>query len=103
METRFQVFLSSTYADLREERTRVIQALLELDCIPSGMEHFPATDEEQFEFIKRVIDVCDYYVVIIGGDMEHLQRKVSPIQKGNMHMLWIRTSQYVGFCMQNLK
>lgn len=33
---------------LREERTEVIQALLELDCIPSGMELFPAGDDEQW-------------------------------------------------------
>lgn len=40
---------------------------MELDCIPAGMELFPATDEEQFEFIKRIIDDCDYYLLIIGG------------------------------------
>ena len=67
MEKRYQVFVSSTYADLREERSKVIQALMELDCIPAGMELFPAADEEQFEFIKRVIDDCDYYLLIIGG------------------------------------
>jgi hypothetical protein len=31
------------------------------------MELFPAADEEQFEFIKRVINDCDYYLVVIGG------------------------------------
>ena len=31
------------------------------------MELFPATDDEQFEFIKRIIDDCDYYVVIVAG------------------------------------
>jgi hypothetical protein len=67
MEKRYQVFLSSTYADLREERQRVIQTLMEMDCIPSGMELFPAADEEQWEFIKKVIDDCDYYLLIIGG------------------------------------
>lgn len=67
MDKRYQVFISSTYADLKEERRRVIQTVMELDCIPAGMELFPATDEEQFEFIKRVIDDCDYYLVIIGG------------------------------------
>lgn len=67
MEKRYQVFVSSTYADLKEERQKVIQALMELDCIPAGMELFPAADEEQFEFIKRVIDDCDYYLLIIGG------------------------------------
>lgn len=50
-----------------EERSRVIQTIMEMDCIPSGMELFPAMDEEQFEFIKHVIDDCDYYLLIIGG------------------------------------
>ena len=40
---------------------------MELDCIPSGMELFPAMDEEQWQFIKKVIDDCDYYLLIIGG------------------------------------
>ncbi|MEM6333689.1 MAG: DUF4062 domain-containing protein [Planctomycetota bacterium] len=67
MEKRYQVFVSSTYADLKDERQKVTQTLMEMDCIPAGMELFPAFDEEQFEFIKRVIDDCDYYVLIIGG------------------------------------
>jgi hypothetical protein len=67
MSKRYQVFVSSTYADLKEERRRVIQTLMEMDCIPAGMELFPAADEEQFEFIKRIIDDCDYYLLIIGG------------------------------------
>jgi uncharacterized protein YegP (UPF0339 family) len=67
MNKRYQVFVSSTYADLKEERTKVIQTIMELDCIPAGMEIFPAIDEEQFEFIKKIIDDCDYYVLIIGG------------------------------------
>jgi hypothetical protein len=36
------------------------------DCIPSGMEAFVAADIEQFEVIKKVIDLCDYYILIIG-------------------------------------
>lgn len=59
--------MSSTYADLKNERQHVIQALMEMDCIPAGMELFPAADEEQWEFIKSVIDDCDYYLLIIGG------------------------------------
>jgi len=49
---KYQVFVSSTFADLKEERAKVIQTLMELDCIPAGMELFPAIDEEQFNFIK---------------------------------------------------
>lgn len=67
VERRYQVFVSSTFLDLVEERKEVMQALLELDCIPSGMELFQAADEDQWSLIKRVIDDCDYYLVIIGG------------------------------------
>ncbi|MFR1052417.1 MAG: DUF4062 domain-containing protein [Lachnospirales bacterium] len=67
MDKRFQVFVSSTYEDLQEERREVMQALLELDCIPAGMELFPASNEDQWSLIKRVIDDSDYYIVIIGG------------------------------------
>lgn len=67
MDKRYQVFVSSTYADLKQERQHVLQALMEMDCIPAGMELFPAADEEQWEFIKKVIDDCDYYLLIIGG------------------------------------
>jgi hypothetical protein len=67
MNRRYQVFVSSTYEDLREERQEVMHALLELDCIPSGMELFPATSDDQWTLIRKVIDDCDYYVAIIGG------------------------------------
>lgn len=67
MEKRYQVFVSSTYEDLHEERQEVMHALLELDCIPAGMELFPAASEDQWSLIKRVIDDCDYYIVISAG------------------------------------
>jgi len=67
MDKRYQVFVSSTFKDLEEERQEVMHALLELDCIPAGMELFPAANETQWNLIKRVIDDCDYYVLILGG------------------------------------
>jgi hypothetical protein len=67
MEKKYQVFVSSTYKDLSEERQEVMQALLELDCIPIGMELFPAADDDQWTLIKRLIDDCDYYILIVGG------------------------------------
>lgn len=67
MEKRYQVFVSSTFRDLEEERQEVMHALLELDCIPSGMELFPAANETQWNLIKKVIDDFDYYVLILGG------------------------------------
>jgi hypothetical protein len=67
MDKRYQVFISSTFADLTEERGRVQQAVLALNCIPAGMELYPAIAEDQFEFTKKIIDDCDYYLLIIGG------------------------------------
>jgi Domain of unknown function (DUF4062) len=67
MDTRYQVFISSTYTDLREERQAVLSALLQLNAIPAGMELFPAADENAWSLISRVIDECDYYLLLIGG------------------------------------
>jgi Domain of unknown function (DUF4062) len=67
MQKVYQVFVSSTYADLTEERRRVSETLAKAGFIPAGMELFPAADQRQLDFIKRVIDRCDYYVVIVGG------------------------------------
>jgi len=47
--------------------TYIEEALAKAGYISSGMELFPATDQQQLEFIKLVIDRCDYYVVIVGG------------------------------------
>lgn len=63
---KYQVFISSTYADLTEERKKILDVLFMADCIPAGMEAFVAADTEQFEVIKKVINLCDYYVLIIG-------------------------------------
>jgi hypothetical protein len=66
-EIIYSVFVSSTFEDLREERSEVQKALLKLKCFPIGMEVFPSADDDTLEFIKRQIDEADYYVVIIAG------------------------------------
>lgn len=67
MDRRHQVFISSTFADLKDERKEIIQTLLEMDCIPAGMEMFPAANEDQLTLIQGVIDECDYYLIVVGG------------------------------------
>ncbi|UNK69415.1 DUF4062 domain-containing protein [Microbacterium sp. H1-D42] len=67
MDKRYQVFISSTFVDLVNERREVMQALLELDCMPAGMELFPAGNDDQWTLIKGVIEQSDYYLVILGG------------------------------------
>ncbi|MDO5324491.1 MAG: DUF4062 domain-containing protein [Clostridia bacterium] len=64
---KYQVFVSSTYTDLKEERLAVTQCLLDNDCIPVGMEQFPAIGMSQMEYIEKMLDDCDYYLLILAG------------------------------------
>lgn len=66
-EKKFQVFISSTYEDLKEERAAVSQTLLDLGCIPVGMEQFPASGMSQMDYIKKMLETCDYYILILAG------------------------------------
>lgn len=66
MSVKYQIFVSSTFEDLREERRKVIEAILNLGHIPVGMEVFQASDESQWAHIQRRIEQCDYYVVIVA-------------------------------------
>ena len=67
MDKKYQVFVSSTYEDLQEERKAVMESLLQMNCFPVGMEYFNASDESQWDVIKQLIDECDYYVLIVAG------------------------------------
>ena len=67
MKKKYQVFVSSTYSDLKEERVAVMQCLLEMNCIPVGMEQFPASNMNQMDYIRMMLDDCDYYVLILAG------------------------------------
>lgn len=66
MNKKYQVFISSTYQDLKDEREQAIKAVLEMGHIPVGMEMFSAGDEEQWQLIARQIESTDYYVIIVG-------------------------------------
>lgn len=74
---KYQIFVSSTYEDLKDERAQVIKAILEMGHIPVGMEMFSAADEEQWKQIQRQIDDCDYYVVIVAHRYGSIYKKVS--------------------------
>lgn len=67
MDKRYQIFVSSTFEDLKDERKKIIEAILNFNHIPAGMEMFTASNDEQFEYIKKILKTCDYYVLIVGG------------------------------------
>lgn len=67
LEKKYQIFISSTYTDLQEERTKVRDAILSMMHFPVGMELFGTTDEESWKIIADTIDSSDYYILIIGN------------------------------------
>jgi hypothetical protein len=64
---RYDVFLSSTWNDFKEVRPLITEALQKEGFVPRGMEQFPAMTDEVFEYIKKVINECSYYVVASGS------------------------------------
>lgn len=67
MEKRYQIFISSTFTDLQEERQAILKSILEMGHIPAGMELFPASDDTAWQLIQEVINASDYYVIVIAG------------------------------------
>jgi nucleoside 2-deoxyribosyltransferase len=72
---RLQVFVSSTFSDLREERQAAVEAILYAGHIPAGMELFTAGDESQMEVIKQWIDESDVYLLILAGRYGSIESK----------------------------
>jgi hypothetical protein len=67
MVKKYQVFVSSTYEDLKKERDAVSEALRNNRYIVSSMETFPASHTKKGDVIQREIEESDYLVVIIAG------------------------------------
>jgi hypothetical protein len=72
---RLQVFVSSTFSDLRDERQAAVEAILTAGHIPAGMELFTSGDESQMEVIKQWIDESDVYLLILGGRYGSVEAK----------------------------
>lgn len=77
MKRKLQVFVSSTYTDLLEERQAAVSAILKAGHIPAGMELFTAGDKSQLDTIYRWIDESDVYMLILGGRYGSLDPKTN--------------------------
>lgn len=66
MKNKLQIFVSSTYLDLIEERQIAVEAILEAGHIPAGMELFRAGETIKGT-IQKWIDDSDVYMLILGG------------------------------------
>jgi hypothetical protein len=74
-DKKLQVFISSTFIDLKEERQAAVEAILSSGHIPAGMELFSAGDESQMTVIERWIDESDVYLLILGGRYGSIDKK----------------------------
>ena len=63
---RYEIFISSTFEDLKKERGIVINEINKMGHIPIAMELFYAENKAPWEVIKEKIMSCDYYILIIS-------------------------------------
>ena len=75
MNKKLQVFVSSTYTDLIEERQAAVQAILDAGHIPAGMELFKA-GKSQMKTIRKWIDDSDVYMLIQNLNINMLFLKI---------------------------
>lgn len=88
MKKKLQVFISSTYEDMKLERQKAVEAILAAGHIPAGMELFASENAEQWAVIQRWIRESDVFLILLGGRMEALSRLVKrAIPTENMNML----------------
>ena len=64
---KLQVFVSSTYEDLKVERQKAVEAILAAGHIPAGMELFASESTEQWNVIERWINASDVFLILLGG------------------------------------
>ena len=66
MQKKYQIFISSTYEDLKDERKKVQDTILRMYHFPIGMEMFSAGNVDQWKVIRETIDSSDYYILLVG-------------------------------------
>ena len=67
LNKKLQVFVSSTYLDLIQERQKAVEGILRAKHIPAGMELFIPSDKSQWSIIQEWIKNSDLLLLILGG------------------------------------
>ena len=65
-ERKYQVFISSTFRDLSDQRRMVMNAVVDRGHMPIALERFPATDNAVPSVINKSIAASQIYIVILG-------------------------------------
>jgi hypothetical protein len=72
-DKQLQVFISSTYIDLIEERRAIMDGVWLAGCVPAAMENFDPDNRPPIATIRDWIDKSDVFILLLGhryGDLE---------------------------------
>jgi hypothetical protein len=66
LDRRYQVFISSTFNDLKDQRKDAIEVVFERGHIPIALENFSARSKSDLEVIEQAIRDSQIYMLILG-------------------------------------
>lgn len=67
MPAPVNVFVSSTYVDLKNQRKAIQEGLISYGYFPLAMELFPSKYTDAYTHIKQEIDRTSYYILVLGN------------------------------------
>jgi hypothetical protein len=65
-DRRYQVFISSTFSDMREERKAAIEAIFDRGHIPIPLERFSPANDSDLQVIQKAMESSQVYILILG-------------------------------------
>ena len=65
-DRRYQIFISSTFSDLLEERKAAIEAVFERGHIPIALERFSPANDSDLQVIRKAMSSSQVYILILG-------------------------------------
>ena len=80
---KLQIFISSTWEDLKEERQAAVETILKMEHIPAGMELFAEENQEQMKAIEKWIADSDIFLLVLGGRYGTVNKET---RKSYIHM-----------------
>jgi len=66
VERKYQVFISSTFKDLAEERQAAKSAIIKAGHLPIALEDYAPDTKDKATVIRTAINACQFYVLILG-------------------------------------
>jgi hypothetical protein len=75
---KYQVFISSTFEDLKEHRLQAMLGILAARHLPLALEYHPADSSGKLDVIQEAIADCQFYVIILGHRYGTVDRGQNP-------------------------